>query len=175
MPSAATVRTETSPIISIAAPTGRHPAGFTLLELLIVMAIMAVVAGISLAVGGRSLGTDKPEVVAQDIAQHLRRARSRAIADNIDRALYLDVEAKQLRVDGDTPRPLPARLDLDLLTATSERQARNVGSIRFYPDGSSTGGEIAVADATQAFIVRVEWLTGDVEIVRAPPPDRPRR
>ena len=38
------------------------------------------------------------------------------------------------------------------------------GAIRFFPDGSSTGGEIMLAGAAGTFFVRVDWLTGRIRI-----------
>ena len=43
---------------------------------------------------------------------------------------------------------------------------RNVGrSIDFFPSGMSCGGVIALARPGMSFEVRVNWLTGGVEIV----------
>ena len=39
-----------------------------------------------------------------------------------------------------------------------------VGAIRFYPDGSSTGGRITVASGERKYLVDVDWLTGRVSI-----------
>ena len=38
------------------------------------------------------------------------------------------------------------------------------GAIRFYPDGSSTGGRITVSSGERKFLVDVDWLTGRVSI-----------
>jgi general secretion pathway protein H len=168
------VRTAISPITESAGAAGGRDAGFTLLEILIVLAIVAIIGGLALSFGVGALGKERAEVTAQEIAQGLRRARSRAIADNADRAFEIDVEARQMHVPGEAVHALPASLDVEMTTAAAERTAASAGSIRFFPDGSSTGGEITVADATQTFTVRVDWLTGGVEIVRAPPPDHPR-
>jgi general secretion pathway protein H len=43
---------------------------------------------------------------------------------------------------------------------TSERR----GAIRFYPDGSSTGGRITVTFGRTQYLVDVDWLTGRVSI-----------
>ena len=38
------------------------------------------------------------------------------------------------------------------------------GGIRFFPDGSSTGGYIALADDKTEYRVKVDWLTGHISI-----------
>jgi general secretion pathway protein H len=53
---------------------------------------------------------------------------------------------------------------LKLLTAQTEVESDHRGSIRFYPDGSSTGGRITVSSGERQYLVDVDWLTGRVAI-----------
>jgi general secretion pathway protein H len=43
-------------------------------------------------------------------------------------------------------------------------ECANVGEIRFFPDGSSTGGEITLAGGNAHRYVQVDWLTGRVAV-----------
>ena len=82
-----------------------------------------------------------------------------------DAVLMLDVEARQYTLAGETePKDLPRNIELKLFTAQSEIQAENKGAIRFYPDGSSTGGRITVMGGERQYLVDVDWLTGRVSI-----------
>jgi general secretion pathway protein H len=54
-----------------------------------------------------------------------------------------------------------------MLTTTGERQGSQIGSIRFNPDGSSTGGRISLADGGRAITIGVDWLTGRITGVDA--------
>ena len=51
-----------------------------------------------------------------------------------------------------------------LYTAQSEIVDDKHGAIRFYPDGSSTGGRVTLASGERKFLVDVDWLTGRVTI-----------
>jgi general secretion pathway protein H len=62
------------------------------------------------------------------------------------------------------PRVLPERLELKLYTAQSEVRDERHGAIRFYPDGSSTGGRVTLAAGERKLLVDVDWLTGRVSI-----------
>jgi general secretion pathway protein H len=55
-------------------------------------------------------------------------------------------------------------LELKLFTAQTEAVSERKGAIRFYPDGSSTGGRITVASGERKYLVDVDWLTGRVSI-----------
>ena len=60
---------------------------------------------------------------------------------------------------------LPNSVELHLYTAQSEVLDREKGRIRFFPDGSSTGGAITVSGSKLAYRVNVDWLTGVIAIV----------
>ena len=82
-----------------------------------------------------------------------------------DAVLTLDVEARQYVLAGETePKALPKDIELKLFTAQSEIQSEKKGAIRFYPDGSSTGGRITVKAGERQYLVDVDWLTGRVSI-----------
>lgn len=103
---------------------------------------------------------------ARQITAGLRRARSQAITQKVQTTLTLDVEQRQFTLSGDKRNyALPEQLDISLLTAQSELQQAKVGSIRFYPDGSSTGGRITLASGALQYAVSVDWLTGQVTIL----------
>jgi general secretion pathway protein H len=59
---------------------------------------------------------------------------------------------------------LPDDLDLKLEAAESQMQSPQVGAVRFYPDGSSTGGRIVVARGDHGYQVGVQWLTGRIRL-----------
>jgi general secretion pathway protein H len=59
---------------------------------------------------------------------------------------------------------LPESVRLGLFTAEAELSGEGLGSIRFYPDGSSTGGRVSLEAAGKRRLVDVNWLTGAVVI-----------
>ncbi|HVB18126.1 MAG TPA: GspH/FimT family pseudopilin [Stellaceae bacterium] len=139
-------------------------AGFTLIEMLVVVAIMAV--SLVLIVGYKppwSQGFDI-ETTAAELAGELRLVRSEAIAENRAVALQIDLAHHLYRAGTAPPRPLPAGLAIQLLTIAGEQQGKRSGDIRFNPDGSSTGGRIVLAYGPRRVAVGVDWLTGRVSV-----------
>ncbi len=142
----------------------RH-GGFTLLELLVVMAVLALILLVVPPMFSGSLSKAEVGSAAREVAAGLREARSRAIARNREVAFTLDVESRRYRIDDSADaRRLPAGPELSLFTARSEQLDEASGSTRFFPDGSSTGGRVTLDGDARRYHVVVDWLTGQVSI-----------
>ena len=144
----------------------RRSQGVTLLELLIVLAIMAFVAGIVIPRFGGPVSTSELRASARQLAAGLRLAQSEAVAERRETFLVVDVSGKRFKVDRDPQEhKLPSHVELKLFTAQSDLVNESIGAIRFFPDGGSNGGRITVASGERKFEVDVDWLTGRIAIL----------
>jgi general secretion pathway protein H len=139
--------------------------GFTLLELLIVLTIAASAAMLALPDFSRLSALVQLRASARELASALRSTRADAIVQHRELALVIDLGAPSYRVEG-APRvhALGRETELKLVTAQSEVREKQVGAIRFFADGSSSGGRVALASTSARYIVDVDWLTGRVAI-----------
>jgi len=145
---------------------GAAARGVTLLELLIVLAIMAIVAGFMIPMFGGPISTSELRSAARELAAGLRLAQSEAVSQRRQTFLVLDVAGKRFKVDNDPhEHKLPSKVELKLFTAQNDLVSDSVGSIRFFPDGGSNGGRITVASGDRKFDVDIDWLTGRVAIL----------
>jgi general secretion pathway protein H len=142
-------------------------AGFTLIEIIIVLTLAALLLALVPPRLSGALAAAEIRSAARELASALRYARSRAVTRHAEVLLTLDTERRRYRVSGSRWRALPEDLQLKLTTARSERRSRGVGSIRFYPDGTGTGGQIALGSGARGFVVDVSWLTGRIAIYTA--------
>ena len=143
----------------------RKSAGFTLLEIIIVLTLAVVIYALVLGVPLRGGKSADLKYAARTLASGLRQAQTTAMATRRDATLTLDLEAKEYLVLGEKEaHKLPDDIDLQLYTAQTEVSSDKRGAIRFYPDGSSTGGRITVSSGERKFLVDVDWLTGRVSI-----------
>lgn len=143
----------------------REVRGFTLLELMVVLAIAALIASITLPnLRLPGFATDAANA-ARQVASGLADARQAAIFSNAESRLILDLENKTFSVDAGPAVRLSGIENLTLLTAERDILAENRGVIRFYPDGSAGGGEISIEDRTGAKAkLRINWLTGRISL-----------
>ena len=154
---------------------GRHErrrsvGGFTLMELLLCLVIIALAMAVTLPWLSGSSATELRSA-ARLLAAGLRSAREQAISSNQGVALYINVDTRQMAiVDSlggapDQTKVLPAEVGYKLFAARSELRGGSGGQIRFFPDGSSTGGRITVFSDAAVLLVDVDWLTGRIEIL----------
>ena len=96
----------------------------------------------------------------------LKADRSAALRRHVQVATHVDAPERAIR-SGATGRILRLPNDVMVEAALASRCAdRDAGrSIDFFPSGMSCGGTIALARPGMGYEVRVNWLTGGVEIV----------
>jgi general secretion pathway protein H len=139
--------------------------GFTLLELLVVLMLMAVIAGFTVPMF-TGVSTTALKGAARELAAALKQARSEAIATRVPMRVMLDLEERSFQVDGNAfVHRLPKGVELKLFTAQSDIVTERVGGIRFFPDGGSNGGRVTIAVGERKYEVDVDWLTGRVAIL----------
>lgn len=135
-----------------------------MLEMMLVLVVLVIAYGIASPLVANLNGGDL-KGSARTIASALKRARNEAIAGRKETPLTFDLEARTLTLAGEAkPLQLPAKLDLQLYTVQQEQTSEKIAAIRFYPDGSSTGGRITVSSGERKYLVDVDWLTGRVAI-----------
>ena len=81
-----------------------------------------------------------------------------------ERSLEIDVEARTYQVPDKVAVQLPEELQMKLLTAATEQTGDSKGQIRFFPDGSSSGGRITLTRDRREWRIEIAWLTGEVRI-----------
>jgi len=139
--------------------------GFTLLELMVVLAVMALIAGLS----APFILSDRPQAeLWRDRAaliDALHDARSEAIAENSESTFVLDVSERRFEVPGtDAKGQLDDRIAISFVTARSEQIDGPAAAIRFFPDGGSTGGHITLSIGAAESVITVDWLTGRTRV-----------
>lgn len=108
----------------------------------------------------RDKGAITLDLATRRMIEGLRKVQSVAMVQNRDQLFSLDVERRQfLPGEGAIPIQVDRSIDLRFVTARKERIGSSIGQIRFFADGSSTGGRIVLEQGGQLSVIEVDWLT----------------
>jgi general secretion pathway protein H len=135
-------------------------AGFTLLELLVVIAIVALVAAVAVPHLAKPSDGVRLQATARELASALWLTRSMAIRGGTEAALVIDVDKHTFESPAVVLKSFASDVVAELKVAEPERLTPSRGSFRFFPDGSSTGGDVVLRLSDKALRICVHWITG---------------
>jgi len=140
--------------------------GFSLLEVVCVVAIIALLAAIALPAIPRATSHTRLEGYALEVATLLKADRDAAIRRRSTVASEISASSRYIRsgATGYVIR-IPTDVHLDALLATRCRGGKAFAAITFFASGMSCGGTIMLTRLGIGYQIRVNWLTGGVEVV----------
>ena len=137
-----------------------------MLEVVCVVALVAILAAIVVPALPRGTSRARLESFAIEAAAMLKADRNAAIRNRVQVATEIDAPLRVVR-SGATGRVirLPADVRFDAILAARCNNRPAGPTIRFFASGMSCGGTIALTRLGVGYQVRVNWLTGGVEVV----------
>lgn len=141
-------------------------AGFSLLEVLLVMLLIAAASVLAAAVVTGGFAGMRLRAEAKEIAAQLRYTRAHAIATGRPQRFLIDPAAHTWLAPNDRRGDVPEKFGITFTGARETQPMRGVGAILFFPDGASTGGRVQLTAKKAAWNVDVAWLTGEVQVRR---------
>jgi general secretion pathway protein H len=140
-------------------------AGFTLLEMTAVVAIVAMLVAILLPSMPRTTSRQRLAGFAVQAAALLKADRTAAVRRSSQVNVQVDMPGRVIR-SGSTGRALQIPADVAfqavLPRTCNERPAH--ATISFFASGMSCGGTITLSRLGAGFEIRVNWLTGGIEV-----------
>ena len=145
---------------------GIDKRGFTLLEMVCVIALIAMIAAVLLPFLPRHTSRSRLQAYALEAATLLKADRNIAIRRRADVSTLVDAPSRAIR-SGVTSQivRIPDDVRFDALLPKTCRQRAALSTISFFSDGMSCGGLIALSRLDRTYEIRVNWLTGRIEIV----------
>jgi general secretion pathway protein H len=138
--------------------------GFTLLEMLVVIVILALATAVAMPILARPSDGVRLQATARDLINALRLTRAMAIARNAEVALTIDVDKRTFASAAVRTQSFGPDIAAELTFAEPERAARSTGGFRFFPDGSSSGGDVRLRLRGSEAKICVNWLTGEAQL-----------
>ena len=136
-------------------------AGFSLIEVVAVMLIIALLSGLAVAM---MPGTGRAglKAVALETAALLRRERLGAVLTGRNRVVSLDRERRSFVGEGGVVA-IPRDVVVNILGVDEQLSGRQT-VVRFHPDGASSGTVLRLSRQGTEYEIRVNWYTGGVAV-----------
>ena len=135
-------------------------AGFTLIEILVVLAILGFAASVIISRGPPTSAGLQMRQAAGTLVQALRLARSRAIAADAAVAVVLDLRSHSLLFNGVPQGVLAGPIAMQAVSPSGANVQRAV--FLFAPDGSASGGRVVLGTGAGHIGISVDWISGRV-------------
>jgi general secretion pathway protein H len=143
----------------------RRVRGFTLLEMLAVILLIGIAAAAVSVSVTQGLASARINAASSELAAALRATRAQAIVKGAQQNFDVDTRTDTYLNLKNQPVALPKGLKLSITSAKDDQPNDHTGRIRFFPDGSSTGGRITLSSGRREWHINVSWLTGEVRVV----------
>jgi general secretion pathway protein H len=144
---------------------GGPQAGFTLLELLAVLFLMALLLGLVLPNLLHSWEGERNRATLRQLATTLRTARSEAITRGRKVRVFLNLKTGRYRMEGSGQEGALMGVSLTDAALVWQTPDKSQGYIAFFGDGSSSGGQLALVEPTgRRYLLVVAPITGKVSL-----------
>lgn len=130
--------------------------GYTLLELLIVLAIIGLIAALATPMAASAIENATLRADARTLTSTLRKLQHDAIA-----------EQRTVAIAQPDKTELPTAFADDAIDPNA-RIAIAGGQIEYFADGTTSGGGVTLTEGRRTLNISVAWLTGDITIEDAP-------
>jgi general secretion pathway protein H len=141
-------------------------SGFTLLEMACVLAIVAILAAILLPRVPTETSRQRLEAYAVEAVSLLKSDRTNAMRRRIAVTTEIDIPSRSI-ISGSTARTVRLPEDVQFSAILPERCNNKpaYATISFMPTGMSCGGVLGLTRSGEGYEIRVNWLTGGIEVV----------
>lgn len=137
-------------------------SGFTLLELIVVLLLISLIAGISVVTFTGALSSGKLDATARSLVAAMKHARVMAIMNGEAQSVFVDLDTGTYGIEGRDGRPFPKGITVAVTDLLDVRQTSGRSLFTFDPLGSIQGGEIILSTPKRSVAVRPDPLVAAI-------------
>lgn len=138
--------------------------GFTLMEVMIVMVLVALILGLTTAFFAHSLTSTRSRTTVRDLKNSLRYARGLARTSGVPKVLSIDLDGKKFWITAKKAREIPKDMEISVLDPVSGEVRSGVYRIVFYPTGNTPGTVITLSGRKGSSTIYLDPILGSVAI-----------
>lgn len=139
----------------------RSVLAFTLVELMVAMAIAGLLMAVSVPMGMRFYDSMQYRDAVRTVISAFQYARHKAVETGRMQDVVIRPGINELTYAGQR-KQLSDSINM-VVSAAGDLGAGQAGVVRFYPEGGATGGDVELeSPAGKGVRISVDWLTGKV-------------
>lgn len=142
----------------------RDDTGFTLLEVIVVLALIALILGLATPFFAGALPSARMDSTGREISAAMRQARLLARADNEHKLFIVDLDARQYGIGGLGWRGIPQGIAIRIVDPVTGEIRQGRHTIRFYESGASEGATIQLSGGNRKLLIELDPVIGAVVI-----------
>jgi general secretion pathway protein H len=140
----------------------RPESGFTLLELIIVIAIIVIVLGLSSVFFASTIPSAKLNGLTREVSAMIRQARVLAKNRGEMQALVMDLDARTYGLEGQTPKLFPPEITVRVMDPLSGEVTNGRYTFVFHGAGGAEGGTILLSYNRKTVAIETDPIVGSV-------------
>jgi len=137
-------------------------SGFTLLELIVVLFLISLIAGISVVLFTGTLSSGKLDATARSLVAAMKHARSQSAMSGEPHAVFIDLDTGSYGIEGTGGRPFPRGITVSFTDPLSGIQTSGKHLIAYDPVGGIQGGTVLLATPKRSVAVRPDPIVAAV-------------
>jgi general secretion pathway protein H len=134
--------------------------GYTLLEMIAVLAILAITAAVAVPQFSGTIQHERLNQLGLRIARIMAAARTQARDQNGPADVVVDLRRRRIYAADDQTYTLPNEISVQVIAGRLGGNDLHGETIRFYSDGSASGGRITLSAAGETGNLDINWITG---------------
>ena len=139
-------------------------AGFTLLELIIVIFLIMLMTGLSSVFFANTLPSGRFTATARELAATIKQARHLAQLTGERELISIDMDSRSYRIEGRTEKTLPPGISIRVIDPFAGDIIRGKYLMTFHQTGKTEGGTIVLWNKTRTTFIQTDPVAGAIII-----------
>lgn len=138
--------------------------GVVLLDVILALAVISLAALVLMPGPRPGISSSELHAEAVRVAAQFRQGRALALRNRGHADILVDPDTRRVRVEDGLPLQLDEGIELEWVTSDQCPLRGGLRALRFLADGRSCGGLLTLSGGGSSTQLRVDWLTGRVEM-----------
>lgn len=142
--------------MKMALQTRSRQFGFTLLELIVVLFLMTLLAGLSLALFSKRSSSGALDATARELVAVMKRARSASIVTGEMQSVIIDLDSNRFGLEGKGSKAFSRDIVVSVILPPAEEKKEGRHLFNFSPAAGFEDKAILLSSPSRSLLIRID-------------------